>query len=565
MVKRQFLHYLVLVGAIALGTILRFWHLGLKPLWLDEVITALFSLGRNYNDVSLETVFSLQHLEQIFTFNFDLSCPQIAHNLATQSTHPPLFFCLMHKWLEIHERGVLVHDLVLMRSLPALFGVCAIIAVYYLNRIAFSPAAGLMGAAMIAVSPFAVYLSQEARHYTLPMLLIILALLGLIQIQQDFQRQQLRFSVWIFWMMINIIGFYVHYFFILAFIAQIFTLFGLMYWQQRILPPKSWLVAILALIGIVASFLPWLSILLGHFNRSETNWLPQPQYITPIYQTLVNCILMLIALPVENQPLWIAVLSGILMVLFVVWVAWHSFRGLRKLWHKSEHQLSIITLISFTICVLLEFFAVIYLLGKDITIVPRYNFIYYPSLIALIAASLVNSNSSQLLFKQKIKLNVGKENFYLLFFTISLLSCILVVSNFVFQKPYNPQLVAQNMNQELAVPIMVVVGYQDYQDVALGLSFALALEKVRSNNTTEFAFFKRSQGYEYIWEKLSHLPPLKTSQLNLWVVAPELKRQDYPPSLKFSETNCTLEPKQYYRIGIPYQLYWCDNSLNTKR
>jgi uncharacterized membrane protein len=59
MVKRQFLHYLVLVGAIALGTILRFWHLDLKPLWLDEVITALFSLGRNYNDVPLEAVFSL--------------------------------------------------------------------------------------------------------------------------------------------------------------------------------------------------------------------------------------------------------------------------------------------------------------------------------------------------------------------------------------------------------------------------------------------------------------------------------------------------------------------------
>jgi uncharacterized membrane protein len=558
MVKRQFLHYLVLVGAIALGTILRFWHLDLKPLWLDEVITALFSLGRNYNDVPLEAVFSPQRLEQIFTFNSDVSCRQIAHNLATQSTHPPLFFCLMHKWLEIHRGGVLGHGLIWsLRSLPALFGVCAIAAVYYLNRIAFSPAAGLMGAAMIAVSPFAVYLSQEARHYTLPMLLITLVLLGLIQIQQDFQRQKLRFNVWLGWVTINIIGCYVHYFFILAFIAQGVTLFGLMYWQRHILPRKSWLVAILAIISVIASFLPWLAILLGHFNRSETNWLPQPQSITPLYQTLVNWVLMIIGLPVENQPLWVAVISGILMVLFVFWVAWHSFRGLKQLWHKPEHRLSILTLASFTLCVLLEFFAVVYLLGKDITIVPRYNFIYYPSLVALIAASLVKVNSSQVFFKQKIKLNIGKQSFYLLFFTGSLLSCVLVVSNFVFQKPYNPQLVAQNMNQELAVPIMVVVGYEDYQDVALGLSFALALKKIRSNNSTEFAFFKRSQGYEYIWEKLSQLPPLKISQLNLWVVAPELKRRDYPASLKSSQTNCTLDPKQYYRIGIPYQLYWC--------
>jgi uncharacterized membrane protein len=86
-----------------------------------------------------------------------------------------------------------------MRSLPALFGVSAIAAVYYLNRVAFSPAAGLMAAAMIAVSPFCVYLSQEARHYTLPMLLITLALLGLIQIQQDFSKQRLCFSVWLGW------------------------------------------------------------------------------------------------------------------------------------------------------------------------------------------------------------------------------------------------------------------------------------------------------------------------------------------------------------------------------
>lgn len=558
MVKRQFLHYLVLVGAIALGTILRFWHLDLKPLWLDEVITALFSLGRNYNDVPLEAVFSPQRLQQIFTFNPDVSCPQIAHNLATQSTHPPLFFCLMHKWLEIHRGGVVAHGLIwAMRSLPALFGVCAIAAVYYLNRIAFSPAAGLMGAAMIAVSPFAVYLSQEARHYTLPMLLTTLALLGLIQIQQDFQRQQLRFSVWLGWVIINIIGFYVHYFFILAFIAQVVTLFGLMYSQHHILSPKIWLIAILAIIGITASFLPWLAILLGHFNRSETNWLPQPQAITPLYQTIVNWVLMIVGLPVENQPLWVAVISGILMVLFVFWVAWHSFRGLKQLWHKPENHLSIMTLASFTFCVLLEFFAVVYFLGKDITIVPRYNFIYYPSVVALIAASLVKVNSSPLLFQQKIKLNLGKQSFHFLFFTVSLLSCVLVASNFVFQKPYNPQLVAQNMNQELAVPIMVVVGYQNYQDVALGLSFALALEKVRSNNSTEFAFFKRSQGYEYIWEELSQLPPLKTYRLNLWVVAPELKRRDYPPSLKSNQTTCTLDPTQYYRIGIPYQLYRC--------
>lgn len=557
---QRLLHYLALVGAIALGAMLRFWHLDLKPLWLDEVITALFSLGRNYNDVPLETLFSLERLPQIFSFNPAASCPQIAHNLATQSTHPPLFFCLMHKGIAIPV-GDLTHGLIwTLRSLPALFGVWAIVAVYYLNRVAFSPRAGLMAAAMMAVSPFAVYLSQEARHYTLPMLLITLALLGLIQIQQDFQRQQLRFSVWIGWTIVNSIGLYVHYFFILAFIAQLITLFGLMFWQHCTLPRKSWLIANLAAIAVIGSFLPWLPIFLGHLNRTETNWLPQPQYINPLYQTLVSWVLMIVALPVENQPLVITFLSGLLMILFAVWVAWHSFGGLRQLW-QSPDQLSIITLASFTFCVLLQFFTITYLLNKDITFVPRYHFIYYPSLVALIAASLIKSNPFSFIFKGK---NTVKQNFYFLFFTCCILSCVLVVSNFVFQKPYNPQLVAQNLNQEPTIPLIVVVGYQDYQDVALGLSFGLALKKIRSNYT-EFAFFRRSQGYEYIWQKLSQLPVQEAPHLNLWVVAPELKRRDYPPNLKLSQNTCTLDPTQHYRIGIPYQLYRCDASLDTKR
>jgi uncharacterized membrane protein len=65
--KNLSLHYLALAGIIALGAILRFWNLDLKPLWLDEVITALLSLGRSYEDVPLDVVFPLSTLQQLFT------------------------------------------------------------------------------------------------------------------------------------------------------------------------------------------------------------------------------------------------------------------------------------------------------------------------------------------------------------------------------------------------------------------------------------------------------------------------------------------------------------------
>ena len=551
--RKFFLHYLALVGAIALGALLRFWNLDLKPLWLDEVITALFSLGRSYNDVPLDVVFPLDVLKQIFTFQPAVGCPQIAHNLATQSTHPPLFFCLMHSWISWIS-PVSPGWVWTLRSLPALFGVSAIAAVYCLNARAFSPAAGLMAAAVMAVSPFGVYLSQEARHYTLPLLLITLSLLGLIQIQQDlFQTQRLRPSVWFGWAIINSIGLYVHYFFILTLIAELGTLFGLMYWKRRTLPDNSVLAAILVVIGVLASFIPWFSVMLAHSHRSETSWIPHPNNISPLFQTLSSWLLIVIALPVENQPLWIVIPSGLLMILFGLWVGQHVFKGLRQLW-RTPDQLATLTLLSFTFLVLLEFFAIVYLLGKDLTVVPRYNFVYYPSLCALIGASLVKSKSPSNLEQDRKK--AIKPNFYFLLFTFSFLSCVLVVSNLVFQKPFTPQQVAQNMNQEPSVPLMVIVGYNDYQDVALGLSFALALEKVRTESTSEFGFFNYSLGYESLWQKLSQLPTIATSKLNLWVVAPGLRRGDYPPHLALS-LHCTLDPTQYYRIGVPYQLYRC--------
>ena len=220
------LHYLGLTFFISLAIILRFWNLELKPLWMDEVITAIFSLGKNYSFIPIDVVFPLEKLSDVFSYQPGVTCPQIAQNIATESTHPPLFFCGMYGWLGwVNPLG---DDWVnKLRSPSAIFGVALVVAVYFLNRLAFSRQAGLMGAAFVAVSPFAVYLSQEARHYTLPMLTISLSLLALIKIQRDiFQSQQVKVRVWVWlsWTVINIVSIYIHYFCIFAFIAQAATL-----------------------------------------------------------------------------------------------------------------------------------------------------------------------------------------------------------------------------------------------------------------------------------------------------------------------------------------------------
>ncbi|MEW6492868.1 MAG: glycosyltransferase family 39 protein, partial [Cyanobacteriota bacterium] len=559
--KHLSLHYLVLAGVIALGAVLRFWNLDLKPFWLDEVLTALLSLGHRYQDVPLEVVFSPATLHELFTLQPNLSCSDIAQAVATESTHPPLFFCLMHQWLNGVEPIAQPLSWKL-RALPALLGVGAIASIYCLNRIAFSPTAGLMGAAFMAVSPFAVYLSQEARHYTLPVLLIILALLGLMHIQHTLhsRKQFPQPIVWLLWGVVNSFGCYVHYFFILAFIAQLLTLIGLMYWRRRMVPKSSWLAVTLVVMGVAISYLPWLPIVLGDFGRPETSWLPKPQHLAPLYQTLVGWLSMVIALPVEGQPLWIQVISALLTIVFGIWVAQHSIRGFQQLWRQQETRIATLTLSGFILCVLLQFLAIIYLLGKDITIAPRYHFVYYPAICALLGASF----ASRRLNIRKLKVeslnlssnlqpsslqpsnlqppnlqppNLQPSNLQpaTVFLSISLVSCIFVVSNLSFLKSFHPQQVAQHMNLEPTIPMMMVVGYQNFQDVALGLSFALAIDQLKHNNNQtaapSFIFLHPEQFYESVWQKLSKLQTSPLPRLNLWVVAPGLRRREYPKQL----------------------------------
>ncbi|OCQ92966.1 hypothetical protein BCD64_09565 [Nostoc sp. MBR 210] len=541
-------HYLGLVGAIALGAILRFWHLDLKPLWMDEVITAIFSLGKNYHDLPLDVLFPLERVQEIFTFHSGVSCSQIATNVDTQSTHPPLFFCAMYRWLSwMTPLGT--EWVTKLRSLPVLFGVATIPVMYYLNRIAFSQSSGIIAALVMATSPFAVYLSQEARHYTAPMFLITLSLLGLMKIQQDiFERSRFRFWVWLSWTVVNILGFYVHYFFALAFISEIATLIFIAYRYQLhiVIIKKIWLFLLISLTTIGIGFLPWLLVVLNHAQRTETNWLPTPNYISPLYQTLINWVLMLINFPVENQHLPVAIISVLIMVLFSIWTGRKVFQGLHFLSSNNKNNISTITLLTFTIGVVLEFLIIIYISQKDISVVPRYHFVYYSSFCALLSAGINYTKRSR-------KSISG-------FLTISIISCIFVIYNFAFQKPFLPEKVAQNMNLDPTIPTMLVTGYGSYQDVALGLSFALALEQLRNANKSDnFAFINQNSPVIPFWQKLAQLPIPNSSQLNLWIVAPGLRRRDYQPQVKLSSGQivCNIDPTQHYRIGIPYQLYRC--------
>lgn len=576
------------------GVGLRFWQLDVKPLWMDEVLTAIFTSGRSYGDIPTESIFAIAQLDQLFTVQLGMSCPQIAQTVATESVHPPLFFCLMYSWMSWlnPEVDAWVWSL---RALPALFGVGAIAAMYRLNRIAFSAPAGLLAAALMAVSPFAVYLSQEARHYTLPMLLITLALGLLVQMQQDVQRSHLRPWVWFTWIVVNSLGLYTHYFCILGFVAQVVAFGGwLLAWRQ--ISTRTIASFGLAIAGVGLSYLPWLTTVVGHFSRPETDWLKpyDPDWsdrIAPIYQTLAGWVLMVIALPLE--PSWaIALFTGAVMVLFTIWLARHLILGMRWSWQRPSHQPALVLIGGFTLCVVAQFFVIVYGLDKDITAVPRYNFVYYPGVCALLGAVLASlpsvheSRATQTHSPfPRLKLKSSRQQVWAIALIAGLLSSGFVVQGWVFQKPYNPDEIAANMLVKPTLPLIVVTNYRSLQEIALGLSIALELRSHRAEFAPltqpsedgaiageipiQFGFFDRRPQRPSVWRAIALAKPTLTPPLNLWVVSPEIRRQDYPPQLRLSNpaipreninTVCSLDPEEFHRLGFPYQLYRCQSN-----
>ena len=133
---------------------------------MDEVITAIFSVGKNYSSIPLDVVFPLEKLRDVFSYQPGITCPQIAQNIATESTHPPLFFCGMYGWLGLV--APLGDDWVnKLRSPSAWFGVALVVAVYFLNRLAFSRKAGLMGAAFVWLFLLSRFIYLRKRGITL--------------------------------------------------------------------------------------------------------------------------------------------------------------------------------------------------------------------------------------------------------------------------------------------------------------------------------------------------------------------------------------------------------------
>ena len=195
----------------------------------------MFSLGNDFLSVPLDRAIAPDILLQPLQPNPAASIGDVIHNLATQDSHPPLYFVLAHLWMKLFpSEGGLV-SLFAARSLPAIFGAASIPCVYVLSKVAFrSRLVGHLSAATIAVSPYAVFLAQEARHYTLAILWVIGSLTCLVIATRHIQnRTPLPIWVALSWVAINALGIATHYFFTFTLYTEAVVLISLAWLQLQ--------------------------------------------------------------------------------------------------------------------------------------------------------------------------------------------------------------------------------------------------------------------------------------------------------------------------------------------
>ncbi len=586
-VDRRWFHPLLLLGWTLLGGALRFTHLTAKPLWTDEFSTLVFSLGNSFRTVSLDQILSLTELLQPLQPNPNNGVGEAVGSLMRESTHPPLYFALSHVWLNWFSSGSDLVSLWAGRSLPALLGALSIPALFGLSWLAFRSRWVAQFAAMaIEVSPYGIFLDQEARHYTLAILWVI-ASLSCFAVATQHLRDRRPLPLWIccIWVIINGLGIATHYFFSLTLLAEGLVLLGLGIAQSR-QDPKAWLrpywwriYAVAA--GTLIGGLLWLPAIQSVPSSDLTDWIQTENrwswraLINPIFQAIAAWITMLSLLPVEAEQLPVIIASGAVMIVFFVWVTPKLYRGLKAQWQQPNSRFAVQMIGGFVLAAIAILFGITYGLGTDLTRGARYNFMYFPGVMVLVGAGLAacwqrlplssadeSSRSAQKPTFQRLWQTSGRR-VVLVVLVMGVLSGVTVVSNLGYRKYYRPDLLMEQIQSTSQAPILIATTHKTH--VQTGEMMGIAWEFQGDRASTQLPQFLLAHSdcdptQPTCAEGITTLQQaLKTAArpLDLWLVNFYTPTEfDVPQALRSQQ--CILDPKTDSGVnGYSYQRYRC--------
>ena len=142
---------LFIIFIILLAFAVRLHNLTYHSLWFDEAVSVHWSR---------------QSIPRILEVGFTLEEDRL----------PPLYYLTLKGWT-----GLTGSSEFAVRALSALYGVLLVPVIAALGRVLFNRRVGVMAAALVAVNPFLVWYSQEARMYAAAVFWSALGVLALVQ------------------------------------------------------------------------------------------------------------------------------------------------------------------------------------------------------------------------------------------------------------------------------------------------------------------------------------------------------------------------------------------------
>jgi len=313
------------LSILILAALLRLLQLGTESLWYDEAVAVA-----------------------IVRLDWEAFWKVLSHFEANMG----LYYCLLRLWINLGESEFV------LRSLSALAGVLAVGLVYVLGKRLFDTRVGLIGAALLATHSFHIQYSQEARGYSLMVLLTALSSLFFLRAIEHSSRND-----WAGYILTATLAVYTHFFSVLVLGAHWVWLILV---RRRNIPWRGFLVAVLA----ISMLLVPLAIFALARGTGQISWIPRtrPHDAYWLFNSLVG----------GGRLLLLAYFVPCSIAFLCTLKAWVQWKELSKIWSCAF---------------LLSWFFVPLVAGIGISLwkpvlVDRYFIICLPPLVLLAAVGI---------------------------------------------------------------------------------------------------------------------------------------------------------------------------------
>jgi 4-amino-4-deoxy-L-arabinose transferase-like glycosyltransferase len=217
--------------------------------WIALSCIVLLGLGLRLYDISQNSL----SLDEGYTLFLAKKSPGVmVRAIMAEDNHPPLHYLAMRYWVKIAGQSEFA-----LRLPSAVIGTLSIFAMYALAAAAFGSGPGLAGAFILALSRYHIALSQEARGYSLMVLLCILSYYFFFLVQKKPDKKNISLYI-----VTSVLLFYTHYYGAFVILGQVlYSAYKLVTLPQE---QKTGYIKICAItFGLVLIFCaPWLPVML---------------------------------------------------------------------------------------------------------------------------------------------------------------------------------------------------------------------------------------------------------------------------------------------------------------